>query len=125
MKKRILIIEDDQDVSDILRFLANQLNFEVSTSDRTLFVADIKRLDPDLIVLDHWLGTALGGDLCQALKSKESTRDIPVILISADPDLIRIAQECSADAWLAKPFDVDELLGMMTDLLSKKVGTEG
>jgi DNA-binding response OmpR family regulator len=120
MKKRALIIEDDKDTSDILSFLTGQLNLEVSTSNSALLVSDIKLLAPDIIILDHWVGAELGGDLCRKLKSKESTKDIPVILISAAIDLEQIADDCSADAYLKKPFDVDDIMGLVTNLLYKK-----
>jgi len=121
MKKRALIIEDDKDTSDMLEFLANQLNLEVISSHRTLLVPDLKLLAPDIIILDHWVGSDLGGDLCHKLKSKESTKDIPVILISAALNLDKIAEECSADACLKKPFDIDDIMGLVTDLLYKKM----
>jgi DNA-binding response OmpR family regulator len=120
MKKRILIMEDDQDTADILGFLVKQLNLDVITSDKALFIPDIKRLSPDIIVSDHWLGTERGGDLCKTLKSKESTRDIPVILVSAAMNLREIAKECKADAWIMKPFDMNELLDLITAFLYRK-----
>lgn len=120
MKKRVLIMEDDQDTADILGFLTNQLNLEVVTSDKALFIADIKRLSPDLIVSDHWLGSELGGELCRALKSKESTREIPVILLSAAANIAEIADDCGADAYLSKPFDVNDLVDVMMFLLNSR-----
>jgi two-component system, OmpR family, phosphate regulon response regulator PhoB len=120
MKKRVLIIEDDQDIADILGFVTRQLNLDVITSDRAMFIPDIKRLSPDLIVSDHWLGTELGGNMCKNLKSKASTREIPVILISAAANLPAIASESRADAYIFKPFDVNELVDLVTALLYKK-----
>ena len=120
MKKRVLILEDDQDTADILGFVIRQLNLDVVTSDRALFIPDIKRLSPDLIVSDHWLGTELGGDLCKALKSKASTREIPVILVSAAGNLPEIALESQANAYLSKPFDINDLVELTTSLIRRK-----
>ncbi|MBV8391096.1 MAG: response regulator [Mucilaginibacter sp.] len=120
MKKRVLILEDDQDTAYILGFLTRQLNLEVITSNKALFIPDIKRLSPDLIISDHLLGIELGGNLCKTLKSKESTREIPVLLISGAVDLPKIARECEADDYVAKPFESNEILDKIWELIYKK-----
>jgi DNA-binding response OmpR family regulator len=120
MKKRVLILENDQDTADMLKFLTKQLNVDVVTSDKAMFVSDVKRLSPDLILSNDWLGADLGGDLCKTLKSKESTKEIPVILLSAAEDLPKIARKSKADAYVKKPFNINHLVELMTGFLYRK-----
>ncbi len=120
MKKRVLILENDQDTADMLKFLTKQLNVEVVTSDKAMFAPDVKRLSPDLILSNDWLGAEMGGDLCKTLKSKASTKEIPVILLSASDDLPKIARKSKADAYIKKPFNVNHLVELMTGFLYRK-----
>lgn len=120
MKKRVLILENDQDTADMLKFLTKQLNVDVFTSDKAMFAPDVKRLSPDLILSNDWLGAEIGGDLCKTLKSKDSTKEIPVILVSAAEDLPKIARKSKADAYIKKPFNVNHMVDLMTRFLYRK-----
>ena len=120
MKKRVLILENDQDTADMLKFLTNQLNVDVVTSNKAMIASDVKRLSPDLILSNDWLGAEMGGDLCKTLKSRESTKKIPVILVSAAADLAKIARKSKADAYVKRPFNVNHLVELMTGFLYRK-----
>ena len=117
MKKRVLILENDQDTADMLKFLTKQLNVDVVTSDKAMIAPDVKRLSPDLIVSNDWLGADMGGDLCKTLKSKESTKKIPVILVSASDDLPKIAWKSRANAYIKRPFSVNQWVDLMKSFL--------
>lgn len=118
-KKKVLIIEDDKATSEMLGFLASQLNLNVIGLSKVLPITDIHSFSPDLIILDHWLGNELGGDLCLKLKSDNLTKKIPVILISAIPNLAKIAKDSCADGYLAKPFDLDILISTIIKFVKK------
>jgi len=120
MKKRVLILENDQDTADMLKFLTRQLNVDVVTSDKAMFAPDVQRLSPDLILSNDFLGAEMGGDLCKTLKSKNSTKEIPVILVSAAENLPKIAKDSKADAYVKKPFNVNHMVEMMTRFLYPK-----
>jgi|SRR6185312_7511569 len=109
MKKKVLIIEDDVEVSEILEFIVTGLDCEAITSTYTLPVKEIQLVSPDLILLDHRLGDELGGDLCLRLKKNASTKDIPVIIVSADLTLKKIVNEFCADDYVEKPFSIDDM----------------
>ena len=109
MKKKILIIEDDRDTSNILGYFADELNFEVLKAAGIVSISVVEALSPDLILLDHWLGDSLGGNLCLEIKGNPPTKHIPVIMISAQSSLHTIARACCADGYLAKPFDFKDL----------------
>lgn|SRR5579859_6995554 len=120
MKKRVLILENDQDTADMLKFLTKQLNVDVVTSDKAMVASDVKRLSPDLILSNDWLGAEIGGDLCKTLKSKASTKEIPVILVSTSNDLPRIARKSKADAYIKRPFNINNLVDLMKGFLYTK-----
>jgi CheY-like chemotaxis protein len=65
---------------------------------------------PDLLLLDIWMSGIDGRDICKELKQKENTKKIPIVLISASREIERSALEAGADDFLAKPFEIDDLL---------------
>jgi len=82
--RRILAVDDDKDILDVLQFILEDSGYEVDTlSDGHYLFEKIKAQEPDLILLDIMLGNLDGRDLCKEVKTKEETHDIPVILISA------------------------------------------
>lgn len=64
---------------------------------------------PDVILLDHWLGETTGGNFCREIKGNQSTTQIPVIILSALPQVGQIAMDNCAEGGLSKPFDLQEL----------------
>jgi DNA-binding response OmpR family regulator len=109
MKKRVLIIEDDKDTSEMLGYLTEMLNFSYSASLSVLPASVIQILDPDLILLDNWVNGRSGSQLCLELKQNPLTSHIPVVLISAASNLELIAKDSRADHFIVKPFDIAEL----------------
>lgn len=117
MKNTILIIEDDKDTLDILAYLAEQLQITVVPRSNVLPLGEIEEISPSLILMDHWINGQLGGSLCADVKANPSTGHIPVVMISAHNDVARIAKESGADAYLTKPFDIDDLTALMDKYL--------
>ncbi|MCC6793074.1 MAG: response regulator, partial [Thermomicrobiales bacterium] len=77
---------------------------------------------PDLIVLDVLLSGRDGRAICRTLKSREETRHVPIVMISAHPDAERSVREVGADAFVAKPFSVDHLLDTISSLIESASG---
>jgi len=113
--RRILAVDDDKDILDVLQFILEDSGYEVDTlSDGHYLFEKIKAQEPDLILLDIMLGNLDGRDLCKEVKTKEETHDIPVILISASHNVAgAMNQNGAPDAFLAKPFDINELLDII------------
>ncbi len=110
--RRILAVDDDKDILDILRYILEDSGYEVDTlSDGHFLFEKIKAHTPDLILLDIMLGNLDGRELCKEVKTKLETHEIPVILISASHNITGSGEQKGApDAFLAKPFDINELL---------------
>ena len=108
-RRRVLVIEDDSDIASLLsEILENEGYTAVAASDGD----DVKaQLDPrpDLIVLDLRLTRGSADQILQSVRER-GMGDVPVILLSAAGDLAERANELGANAYLAKPFELEELL---------------
>ena len=106
--KEIFVVEDDDGIRELVEFLleAHQYSVKAFPNVRAFHKAVPRKL-PDLFLLDIMLPDGNGLDLCKELKEGEKTSDIPVVLMSAHADINGIG---GADDFIAKPFDVDELL---------------
>lgn len=109
-KKKILVADDDPGILDALRFMLEESGYQVDTTVDGETVAKMFEDKPDLLLLDIWMSGQDGRDICKALKAQDSTRHIPIIMVSANKDTERIAKEAGADDFLAKPFEMKDLL---------------
>jgi DNA-binding response OmpR family regulator len=111
--RRILAVDDDSDILEVLRYILEDSGYEVETlSNGYNLFSTIRAHQPDLILLDVMLGGLDGRELCKHLKAVKETHDIPVILISASHyvSLGSLNQDGGPDDFIAKPFDIDVLL---------------
>jgi len=114
--RKILAVDDNEDILEIIKLILEDFGYEVTTlTDGTAIFDAIKKDHPDLILLDVMLGNADGRELCRAIKAKTETMDIPVILVSASHQVAeRFTLNSGApDDFLAKPFDINELLNIV------------
>ncbi|RYF20937.1 MAG: response regulator [Flavobacteriales bacterium] len=120
MVKRVLVIDDDEDILEILHIIFQESGYDIVLSNTGDAAEHIRVIHPDIVLLDVRItGSAKSGaDICRAIKSNYETKDLPVMLVSGESDLRVIARECGADAYVAKPFDIFELLGQVKELLS-------
>lgn len=110
---KILVIEDNPDIKEVLDYIIQDEGHETIECNDGSSLALLDTLAPDMILMDEILVGARGSSLIKGLKSDDATRNIPVVLISAMPNLKEIAAKCGADAYLEKPFNIDTL----TDLI--------
>src|SRR5437588_12799390 len=111
--KKILVVDDDPDILDALRFMLEDSGYEVKTSEKGEYAENLHDTNgglPDVIILDVLLSGKDGRIICQKLKSQEDTKHIPIIMISAHPDAKQSVKAVGADNFLAKPLEMDELL---------------
>ena len=115
--KKVLIADDDAGILDSLSIILEFEGYDVST---TLNGAALLNMDekPDLVLLDILMSGVDGRDICRQLKRTESTSKIPVVLLSASKDIEHSALEAGADDFLAKPFEMDDLLKKIADNIS-------
>jgi DNA-binding response OmpR family regulator len=110
--RRILAVDDDNDIVDIIKIILEDEGYEVSTLTNGRDVMQTISLQrPDLILLDVMLGGIDGRDICRAIKGDALLGNIPIVMISASHNLHNLLTEVGApDDFLAKPFDIDHLI---------------
>jgi len=113
---RILVVDDNPDILDAVRFTLEDEGYIVTTTEKGEYAENLHGGNgglPDLILLDILLSGKDGRTICRRLKSQDDTRHIPIIMISAHPDARASAAAVGADAFLAKPWDIDALLAVV------------
>jgi DNA-binding response OmpR family regulator len=109
--KIILVIDDDEDFQTILKVSLNQSGFSVrSLLDGQISPSLNEPPLPDVILLDVDLPYANGVEVGKQLKANASTRDIPVIMVSANPYVDQLSKEVGAADYVQKPFTLKTLL---------------
>ena len=81
------------------------------------FLSIVESIRPDIILLDIFLGDADGRNLCYQMKLHPAYQNIPVILYSAGHISFSTIQKSKADEFIVKPFEIDQLLGKIKELL--------
>lgn len=109
--KKIMIADDDPGIVDAVEIMLDFEGYEVSSTVNGATLLDMQTEFPDLLLLDIWMSGFDGRDICRKLKQKKNTKGIPIIMISASRDIERSAYEAGADDFLAKPFEITDLLG--------------
>src|SRR5688572_7784430 len=110
---RILVIEDEKDIQDVLAFNLREAGHEVLTALRGADGLKIARdKKPELVLLDLMLPDMPGTEVCKQLKSDALTRAVPVVMLTAKGQEIDrvLGFELGADDYVVKPFSVRELL---------------
>ena len=122
MNRKILLIDDEPDIAKLTEFLLRKSGFEVITlQDGALGFNKAMSENPDLILLDLNIPAMTGKEICLKLKSDEKLKSIPVIILSASTENIRqTAEEIGADDYLMKPFEFDEILEKIRNLLGER-----
>ncbi len=108
MPKKILIIEDDQDLLEALMLILSDEGFEPIGKREPGETLEITNLEPDLVLLDHGLAGKSGATLCKDLKADRP--DLPVLLLSGHELIDCIATSCKADGYIRKPFEINGLV---------------
>lgn len=111
--KKILVADDDLAIGDVLQLMLEYEGYEVEIQVDGQAVWQLREPFPDLLFLDIRLSGMDGRTICQHLKGQESTQHIPIIMISANNDMPHIAKESGADAFVEKPFEMENLLALV------------
>ncbi|MFP4472992.1 MAG: response regulator transcription factor [Candidatus Omnitrophota bacterium] len=120
MAKRILIIEDDHDIVSLLGYRLKQHGYDVlSAHDGEAGLHTAQNDSPDLIILDLNLPVLNGFTICSMLKSNPEYQNIPIIMLTARDGYADniFDDKVRPEAYFTKPFEVDELLAKIEELL--------
>lgn len=131
---RVLVIDDEPDLVELLNFTLRQAGFEVeSAASGAAGLRAIEAQLPDLLVLDLMLPDLSGGEVCRRLRAAPSTRELPILMLTARSEEIDrvVGFELGADDYVAKPFSPRELVLRVRAILrrrksaSESAGAEG
>lgn len=118
MKKKIYVVEDNDDIRELVEYLLEVEDYEVKGfANATDFSLKIENDLPDLVVLDVMLPDGNGVDICNKLKANPNTKELPVLLMSANANMAFVSKESMADDFISKPFDIDDLVTRAKKLL--------
>jgi two-component system, OmpR family, phosphate regulon response regulator PhoB len=112
-RARVLLVEDEADIRELIRYCLVQGGFEVEeASDGAEALEKLRAFAPDLIVLDLMLPGMLGLELCQRLRARTDTVHLPILVVSARTNASdkALGLAMGADDYVTKPFSPRDLL---------------
>ncbi len=110
MKKKIVICDDEVLILDVLSLALEDENTEIiQTTKSTDLFSIINVNKPDLLIIDLQMPWQAGDQIVRELKNSKNHNQLPVIMVSASLKGEKAAAECRADAFLAKPFNLEDL----------------
>ena len=116
---KILVVDDEKKIVEIVRAYLEREGYEVSAAyDGKSALEAVKRMPPDLVVLDLMLPQISGWDVCRALRADSN---IPIIMLTARDDVTDkiVGLELGADDYMTKPFDPKELVSRVKAVLRR------
>ena len=121
-KKRILLIEDEEDIAALIKLQAELSGFKLHVEvDGVNGLRAIEREKPDLVILDIMLPGQNGYDVCRKIKSNPDLRNIPIVILSAKDEEIDVllGLELGADDYVAKPFSPKVLISRIKAVMRR------
>lgn len=125
MSKRILLVDDEQDILDLLKYNLEAEGYEIIMAVNGLQALELAQNSPDLIILDVMLPGKDGWEVIRQLRQAENTKSIPVIFLTAKGGEIDevVGLELGADDYIIKPISIRKLLARVKNVLRKTSGS--
>ncbi|WP_159975893.1 response regulator transcription factor [Roseobacter cerasinus] len=120
MGKQVLLVEDEMNIVEAIRFLLSREGWDVDThSDGASAIDVIRDRKPDLVVLDVMLPGKSGFDILEELRGDDATADLPVLMLTARGQSRdrEMAEKAGVSRFMTKPFSNTEVLTAVRDLL--------
>lgn len=117
MPKKILILDDDQDMLQMLKDVLSGEGHVVngySYTDNIFKLID--EINPDLLIVDYLINGLNGGEICSAVKKNPATAHLPVMILTGYDRVIKSLGDYSANRVLYKPFDINSFLNTVKEL---------
>lgn len=109
-QKKILIVDDDPSIVEALSIMLEEEGYAILSTTDANTLTPLLALKPDVLLLDIRMSGCNGEDICKELKSQDQTKQLPIIMISANRDTKTIAQQAGANAFITKPFELQQVL---------------
>lgn len=109
-KKKILIFDDDKTILEVITIIFEENGYQVEISETSHDILEkVEQFQPDVILMDNWIPKIGGVEATRLLKNHQEFKSIPVIYVTANNDIVTLAQEAQADDYVAKPFNLEDL----------------
>ncbi len=119
MLKRILVLDDNEDILEVVHEALSYASFEVrSISESRQLMSLMDEFAPDLLLLDYRMSGINGGEICRIVKSHPKYTGIPVIIFSAYISDHAAITAYGCGAVISKPFDLVELISKVNELVA-------
>ena len=123
MSRRVLVVDDEPDLLELVRVNLAQAGYEVDTAqDGAAALERVGRAKPDLLVLDLMLPSIPGTEVCRRLRADPETASLPIIMLTARADEVDrvVGLELGADDYVTKPFSPRELTLRVAAVLRRR-----
>ncbi len=120
MKKKIdvLVLEDDPDLNLLMQTMLKYSGLKVQGIENpALLPGTLEQVQPKLLLMDMLLSGSDGRDICKSLKGDSVNDQMNIMMVSAHPDAEITCRGAGADDFLGKPFDMDEFLNKIKELV--------
>lgn len=119
--KKVLVCDDDRNIVEMLAFVLEEAGAVdvIGEVDSRLAYRRILTEKPELVILDLQMPVVRGDEIVQQLRANPETNELPVVVISANQDGEQVAKAAGADSYLAKPFDIQEILREVQNYLGQ------
>jgi CheY-like chemotaxis protein len=124
VKGKVLLADDDPAIIESVTMLLEDEGYRVVASVGPDTVALVESQRPDVVLLDLWMSGVDGRNIITLLKTQAQTSHIPIIVISANRDFQLVAQDFGVSAFLAKPFEIQDLLDQIAFVTGQNPSTE-
>jgi DNA-binding response OmpR family regulator len=115
---KILVVDDDPDISMMLKLMLEFKGYKVSTAERAEETYTTLRDNKiDLVIMDMLLSGVNGTDICTEIKQNSNSCNVPIMMISAHPNAREVCLEAGADEFISKPFDMNDILLKISQLI--------
>lgn len=118
MQKTVYLIDKDPAVIDMIALMLADEGYKAIIATKPFAISELLGASPALIILHNGLDD-MGVRICREIKTEPRTRNIPVIMSSTNANLSAISKTAGADAFIQKPFDLDEFCALIKNTLSK------
>jgi len=120
MKKKVLIIENDQDIRSLITLLLEEVGFETFSCPEPDKLDQIIEFKPDVILIDEFINNKPGHRFCLKVKQNKELKNIPVVILSTANNIELIAEECKANDYVKKPFDINQMVEKVINVIDNK-----
>ena len=117
---KVLLVDDDMDLLSLMKSRLTEHGFDVAICPNGDGIYSIlANRPPDCILLDLHMDGINGEELCREIKSHSDLRNIPVLLVSSDVEIVDAEKRCGADGYINKPLDIQELTAKIGSMSAK------